>query len=315
MTRRQWVWLWIWLLLFFIIFCVWNKIQTFTNNSKTENQPITNATSIPVTTTMPKQMTTKVEDTKDINLKIVKEDKMIKISGLFTSKEDLEKLKSTYLNNFDQIEEDFIVIDKEANNSKIIEMVSSLSGDFAKFRNGYLEYANGEFTIDGIVDDLNIKRSIGDKALVAGNIIINNKVTINELQTKEVEKSQKESLIKIQEKLNNLLKVKNVEFVFTKAKLTKNGKKTVDDVYTILSQYKNIKIEVGGHTDSIGTRKNNKALSQNRANVVKSYLVSKGIKSESIKAIGYGESKPLVNNNSSKNRQINRRVEFKILGE
>ncbi len=319
MTRRQWMWLWIWLLLFFIIFCVWNKLQTLRSDSKTPTQAITNTVSAPVTVpSKPTQETTKVEDFKDINLKIVKEDNTIKISGLLSSKEDLKTLKSEYLKTFDHVEEDLIVIDKEAQNSKIIEMVSSLSEDFSKFKTGYLEYIDGKFTIDGIVDDTNIKQSIGDKALMAGNILVDNRVAINELQTEQteqVEKPKEPSLAEIQEKLNNLLKVKNVEFVFAKAKLTKNGKKTVDDVYAVLEKYKNIKVEVGGHTDSTGTRKNNKALSQNRADSIKLYLISKGIKSKRLKAIGYGESKPLVKNNSSKNRQINRRVEFKILGE
>lgn len=315
MTRRQWMWLWIWLLLFFIIFCVWNKLQTLTNNFKTPTTTLTTATSTPEDANQKvAQMIAKVEDAKDVNLKIIKEDNSVKISGIFSSKEDIDRLKSAYQKTFDSVEEDLIIIDKDAHNSKIIEVISSMSEDFSKFKNGYLEYSNKTFTIDGIVDDETVKKSIGDKALMAGDLLVDNQVSINQ-QTKEIEKPKEPTLATMQEKLNNLLKVKNVEFVFAKAKLTDNGEKTIDEVYEVLTKYQNIKVEIGGHTDSVGTRKNNKNLSQNRADSIKRYLISKRINSTRLSAVGYGESKPLVNNNSSKNRQINRRVEFKILGE
>ena len=316
MTRRQWMWLWIWLLLFFIIFCVWNKLQTLTNNFKTPTQTITTATSTPeVSSPTINQVVDKGKETKDINLKIVKEDNSVKISGLFASKKEIDTLKSAYQKTFDSVEEDLIIIDKNAHNSKIVDVTASMSEDFSKFKNGYLEYANKTFIIDGIVHDASIKKSIGDKALMAGNLLVDNQVSINKQQKEKIEKPEQHTLEQMQEKLNNLLKVKNVEFVFATEKLTQNGKKTVDDVYEVLSKYKNIEIEIGGHTDATGTRKNNKALSQNRADSIKRYLISKGINGARLNAVGYGESKPLVKNNSSKNRQINRRVEFKILGE
>ena len=125
----------------------------------------------------------------------------------------------------------------------------------------------------------------------------------------------KTSKEEIQAKLNNLLKIKKVEFVYGKSLLTTDSKKTINDVYAILTKYKDMHVEVDGHTDSRGTKASNKALSQSRATTIKNYLISKGIDSQRLKAVGYGEKRPLVKNNSAKNRQINRRVEFKILGE
>lgn len=313
MTRRQWMWLWIWLLIFFIIFCVWNKVQLLTNDIKTPTQSITTPA---VATTKTIETITKHETEKeDINFKIIKDDQSIKISGLFSSKEDLDTLKNEYLKIFDTVEEGAIVINKEAQNSKITELLPKLSGDFAKFKSGYLEYAHGKFTVNGIVDDEHIKQSIGDKILNVGNVEVDNKVLLETIEPKAAQVTQILSKVEIQSKLDNLLKIRNIEFVFTSDKLTKSGKITIDEVYEILAKYENMKIEIAGHTDSIGTQKNNKYLSQNRADSVKHYLVLKGIKSDRLNAVGYGESKPLVKNNSSKNRQINRRVEFKILGE
>ena len=69
---------------------------------------------------------------------------------------------------------------------------------------------------------------------------------------------------------------------------------------------------VEGHTDDIGRDSYNLTLSMKRAEKIRELLLSGGISDELISVIGYGESKPLVPNNSDKNRAINRRIEFKI---
>ncbi len=102
----------------------------------------------------------------------------------------------------------------------------------------------------------------------------------------------------------------------------KNGDATIleesfpllDEVATVLREYPEIlKVEVGGHTDSKGNDKKNKALSQRRAESVVAYLVSKGVEPERLVATGYGEEQPLVQELSKDDRAKNRRVEFIIL--
>jgi outer membrane protein OmpA-like peptidoglycan-associated protein len=70
---------------------------------------------------------------------------------------------------------------------------------------------------------------------------------------------------------------------------------------------------MSAHTDSWGTDEYNTKLSHNRARSVMEYILSKGISSARIIAQGYGETKPVAPNDSEENRQLNRRVEFKIL--
>jgi len=69
---------------------------------------------------------------------------------------------------------------------------------------------------------------------------------------------------------------------------------------------------IEGHTDSIGSEKYNLILSQKRANSVKEKLISMGVDSNRIKAIGYGETQPVVPNDTAEHRQINRRVTARI---
>ncbi len=313
MTRRQWMWLWIWLLLFFIIFCVWDKLQTLANDNKVPNQSV----SVP-TTKESAQKIVQADITKDINLKIVKDKQSVKISGVFTSKDILNDLKSNYKKASITVEEGMIIIDKNAKNEKIINFVSTLAEDFSKLNNGKLEYTDKKLTIDGSVDDKEVLRNISRITSKADGIKIENSVILSKIKQNQPknDKLNTTSAKTAQAKIDNLLKLKKVEFVYGEDTLTKGSKKIIDEVYNILKEHKNIKIEIGGHTDSDGSLKNNKILSQKRANAIKRYLIAKGnINSSRLKAVGYGESRPLVKNDSMKNKQINRRVEFKVIGE
>jgi outer membrane protein OmpA-like peptidoglycan-associated protein len=73
------------------------------------------------------------------------------------------------------------------------------------------------------------------------------------------------------------------------------------------------KISVNGHTDDIGDDEQNRVLSQKRADAVKSFLVEKGVNTDQIEAMGFGETKPRVPNTNDNNRAKNRRTEFQIL--
>ena len=70
---------------------------------------------------------------------------------------------------------------------------------------------------------------------------------------------------------------------------------------------------MSAHTDSRGSDEYNLTLSDNRARSVREYIVSKGIPASRIISQGYGETNPEVPNDTDENRQLNRRVEFKIL--
>ncbi len=122
-------------------------------------------------------------------------------------------------------------------------------------------------------------------------------------------------LKKIQKEIDAIMHNQRIEFLYAKDQLNQKSKKLLDKIATILQQSPHLKIEVGGHTDSDGTSKRNLALSKRRAEAVKRYLLKQGIVPDRIKAVGYGESKPLYPNDSKAHKQRNRRVEFKVMGE
>jgi outer membrane protein OmpA-like peptidoglycan-associated protein len=104
----------------------------------------------------------------------------------------------------------------------------------------------------------------------------------------------------------------NIFFDYGKFDLKQESIAELEKVGKFLADNPNIKIEISGHTDNVGTEEANQVLTEKRAGSVTDYLVSKGIVKTRIKSIGYGSRNPIVENNSESNRQINRRIEFSI---
>ena len=107
--------------------------------------------------------------------------------------------------------------------------------------------------------------------------------------------------------------LKNIFFETGSSKLKSESKPELDRVIKLLEVYPNLKIEISGHTDNIGTNTVNKELSRQRAKAVVDYLSNNGIELNRLTFVGYGSSKPIASNKTKEGRRKNRRVEFKIL--
>ena len=105
----------------------------------------------------------------------------------------------------------------------------------------------------------------------------------------------------------------NIFFNVDKADLKSESFPELNRLATFLKSNPSARLEISGHTDSQGSEQHNKSLSEQRAQSVKNYLVTKGCNTANITAVGYGASKPVADNASEKGRAANRRVEFRIL--
>lgn len=104
-----------------------------------------------------------------------------------------------------------------------------------------------------------------------------------------------------------------VTFDVGSATLKPEFRATLDKVAESLIQYPNSLIDVYGHTDSTGSDAFNQTLSQNRAQTVANYLVSRGVSAARIRSQGFGETLPVASNDTAEGRAKNRRVEIKIV--
>jgi outer membrane protein OmpA-like peptidoglycan-associated protein/lipopolysaccharide biosynthesis regulator YciM len=107
--------------------------------------------------------------------------------------------------------------------------------------------------------------------------------------------------------------LENIYFETGSARLKAASKAELEYLFQLLKDNPGLKIEIRGHTDDVGSAQANQNLSMQRAKAVYDYLLNQGIDKGRLRYEGYGESKPIVPNNSPENRQQNRRTEFIII--
>jgi len=106
--------------------------------------------------------------------------------------------------------------------------------------------------------------------------------------------------------------LRNVFFETNKFDLKEESKSELNKLVDFLTKNPTLKIELSGHTDNMGDKKLNQVLSENRARSVSEYLAANSIAKERLTYKGYGDTRPVVANDTEEHRQMNRRTEFKV---
>jgi len=113
-------------------------------------------------------------------------------------------------------------------------------------------------------------------------------------------------------KCGSKIALRNVFFDTGKSTIRPESNTELDRLVKLMNDVTTLKIELSGHTDNTGSATSNQTLSQDRAQAVVNYLVSKGISASRLVAKGYGSDRPVASNDSNEGRQENRRTEFEI---
>ena len=121
--------------------------------------------------------------------------------------------------------------------------------------------------------------------------------------------SQNASLVKMKE----VFSFNNINFATGKAIVTPEIETALQPMLKILLDNPEVKVEIGGHTDNIGSSKKNVKLSQDRAQSVANYMALKGVSQTRMVAKGYGASQPVAPNKTKAGRAQNRRIEVKVI--
>jgi outer membrane protein OmpA-like peptidoglycan-associated protein len=114
--------------------------------------------------------------------------------------------------------------------------------------------------------------------------------------------------------LGESIVLKNVFFDTDKSELKPESEVELNRLIKLMKQNPQMRIEIGGHTDNVGSKEHNATLSKNRAKAVFDYLVNKGIDPKRMTHTGYGLEKPVSTNDTPEGRALNRRTEFTIIG-
>jgi OmpA-OmpF porin, OOP family len=107
--------------------------------------------------------------------------------------------------------------------------------------------------------------------------------------------------------------LKNIFFDVDQYVLKEKSKTELGEVIKFLKDNEQIKMEIEGHTDNTGSAAHNLELSTNRAKSVYDFLIKAGVPKDRLQYKGYGASKPKVENTTEEGKQLNRRIEFRIL--
>lgn len=107
--------------------------------------------------------------------------------------------------------------------------------------------------------------------------------------------------------------LRNIFFDSGESELRESSQSELDRLYDILKENPDIRVEISGHTDNVGSASYNEKLSKERAKSVADYLANKGIDKERLEYKGYGFRKPVADNDTEEGRQKNRRTEFEII--
>lgn len=125
-------------------------------------------------------------------------------------------------------------------------------------------------------------------------------------------------LLPVPPKVDETFVINNVYYDFNKAELKEESFPALDEMARMLNYYPTMVVEIGAHTDNVGSDDYNQKLSEARAKAVVDYLISKGISAERLQSKGYGETMPIAENridgkDNPEGRAKNRRTEFKVL--
>jgi outer membrane protein OmpA-like peptidoglycan-associated protein len=113
--------------------------------------------------------------------------------------------------------------------------------------------------------------------------------------------------------VGEVIRLNSVYFDQSSYNLRPESSRQLDQLVTTLKADPKLKIEIGGHTDNVGDPRLNQYLSENRAKVISSYLINRGVSERQLVWNGYGQTRPIAPNDTEENRARNRRVELIIL--
>jgi len=153
----------------------------------------------------------------------------------------------------------------------------------------------------------------GEKYTYSVNTPLRYLPEVNEIDLTKLDHYKTEKRDMLLNPRNVAFEIKDIFFETAKWDLLPVSYVALDKLVKVLEEVPDLKVEISGHTDDVGKDDYNMNLSQNRAQAVVDYLISKGVNKDNFVAQGYGETKPRATNKTPEGRQENRRVEFKAL--
>ena len=154
-----------------------------------------------------------------------------------------------------------------------------------------------------------VQNTVVVRDTVQNTVVVRDTVT-NTVVVRDTITIIKEVPVEIQQTMRDL---SNTLFEFNKFNVGPKAQGYLNEIVDWLVENPKVKVEIGGHTDGIGSQEYNQKLSEQRAKTVYNYFVEHGVNKDRLSYKGYGKLEPIADNNTDAGRQQNRRVELKII--
>ena len=148
------------------------------------------------------------------------------------------------------------------------------------------------------------------KNMLAENNLIETDITFDKSLSPVILVMTPEDCVK---NINEILKKEKIVFEPASTAIKGSSRLAIKKIATVVKKCEDVRMEIGGHTDSQGRKAMNLNLSQLRADAVKAALLSRKVLVKKLVPVGYGETLPIADNQTEEGREINRRIEFKLL--
>lgn len=169
-----------------------------------------------------------------------------------------------------------------------------------------------EDAADAKAEDAENDETAGDEQTDKNEAAVEDATQEKEEEQKAEVKLDPNSLAGCQKLINELLSGRPIEFLSGRFTMSAKGREKVGIIAGYVKNCPETKILVSGHTDSDGTEAANQRLSGQRAEQVMELLIKLGVDKKRLRAVGHGQSQPLVENDTPKNKALNRRIEIEL---
>lgn len=189
--------------------------------------------------------------------------------------------------------------------------VAKLEADAALLSHVRQSMRERQTQIDGLKVQLQAARAAASSHPESGETEAEIRKLLERVRELEAEKAGEDRLHGLQLRLR-VATLKGIRFLPESAEIIPDSVAAIDNAAIALTAVKGVKVEIAGHTDDIGDESDNVRLSQQRAEVVREYLISRGVRAEMLTAVGYGGSRPIADNSLDDGRFANRRIDFVV---
>jgi len=156
------------------------------------------------------------------------------------------------------------------------------------------------------------RKDYGVEVIGKGHMFFIDYIRLNDMP---MEKTYRQDFVLDKLDIGNSIILSNMLFETGKSTLRGESFQQLQKLKQVLDENPTVRIELSGHTDNVGTYKSNISLSEDRAKAVVEYLRHLGVDTERLEYKGYGPDRPIATNSTVHGRQLNRRVEFKVISD